>query len=353
MNQASDLTQVKVGQPLRNCEVVLVGKKSNTTKNGDVFNILELRNESGTISAKVWPRKMHLMDGVELGSPIKVSGTVVEGFNGGPPELEVADLDLLPPDHPVRNSMNARCPIPLSALELRFDALVSLVRGKPYRAFLEKFFEVGCPKRDFIEAPAAIGHHHNYLHGLLEHTVEMTEIALEIAARPRFKDTVDRDYLISGCLIHDAGKAQEYQWRGVPIGMSWKGRFEDHIIIGPEMSRITWERAGEYLRKAGFTEETLILLQHIQVSHHREKEWGSPKAPATPEAYIAHLADKASADMRAVGDVISNHPIGPDGWIDRGKNSLYVPVLATLEREKASAAGSASQQVFMDLLGED
>ncbi|GAG05854.1 unnamed protein product, partial [marine sediment metagenome] len=50
-------------------------------------------------------------------------------------------------------------------------------------------------------------------------------------------------------------------------------------------------------KMADFPRETLLLIEHILVSHHGLKEWASPVEPKTPEAQILHLADLTDARM--------------------------------------------------------
>jgi len=41
--------------------------------------------------------------------------------------------------------------------------------------------------------------------------------------------------------------------------------------------------------------EELEQIEHLLLSHHGRKEWGSPVEPATAEAFILHAADMMSA----------------------------------------------------------
>lgn len=66
--------------------------------------------------------------------------------------------------------------------------------------------------RDFLRSPAAITHHHNYLYGLIEHSVEVVKLVLAMYdSNPEYySKVVDRDALIVSALFHDLGKIKEY-----------------------------------------------------------------------------------------------------------------------------------------------
>ncbi len=52
-----------------------------------------------------------------------------------------------------------------------------------------------------------------------------------------------------------------------------------------------------------FPAETASQLRHIVVSHHGEREKGSPVSPATREAVIVHYCDDMTARLAAVDEI--------------------------------------------------
>ena len=70
--------------------------------------------------------------------------------------------------------------------------------------------------------------HHAYLGGLLEHTVAVATLALELCAlHPR----LDRDLLLSAAIVHDLGKTREFTY-GAEIERSDEGRLLGHVELG-------------------------------------------------------------------------------------------------------------------------
>ena len=74
-------------------------------------------------------------------------------------------------------------------------------------------------------APAG---HHAYLGGLLEHTVAVATMALELCTlHPR----LDRDLLLSAAIVHDLGKTREFTY-GAEIERSREGALLGHVELG-------------------------------------------------------------------------------------------------------------------------
>lgn len=60
--------------------------------------------------------------------------------------------------------------------------------------------------------PASIAHHHNYKGGLLQHTVEVHDIAVTLAINVRNKDRpIDMDSIRASAILHDMGKMFLYE----------------------------------------------------------------------------------------------------------------------------------------------
>ncbi|HTU77341.1 MAG TPA: HD domain-containing protein [Solirubrobacteraceae bacterium] len=98
--------------------------------------------------------------------------------------------------------------------------------------------------------------HHAYLGGLLEHTVAVATIALELCTlHPR----LDRDLLLAGAIVHDLGKTREFSY-GAEIRRSREGRLLGHIQLG---LRVIAEHAPATLEG-----ERRLALEHCVMLHH-------------------------------------------------------------------------------------
>jgi len=115
--------------------------------------------------------------------------------------------------------------------------------------------------------------HHAYLGGLLEHTVAVSTMALELCSlHPR----LDRDLLLAGAIVHDLGKTREFSY-GAEISRSPEGRLLGHIELGLRV-------IAEHL-PAGLKSERRLELEHCVMLHHGAdaaagKRFGSAEALA-------------------------------------------------------------------------
>lgn len=142
----------------------------------------------------------------------------------------------------------------------------------------------------FQQAPAAKSLHHAFLGGLLEHTLQLLNLADALLP---FYPRLSRDVVLMGLFLHDLGKTRELTWeRG--FGYTDRGELVGHVVEGAIMLH---DKAQHVMRTAGirFPRHAVLVLQHIIVSHHGVPEFGAAKVPATPEAVFVSLLDNLDA----------------------------------------------------------
>jgi len=88
-----------------------------------------------------------------------------------------------------------------------------------------------------------------------------------------------------------------------------------------------------------FPQRTLDLLQHIILSHHGTMEFGSPKLPMIPEAFMVHHLDNLDAKVWMTTNAIANDPDASSSFTSYHK-SLETRVYK-LSNVKAPPAGPA------------
>jgi len=150
-------------------------------------------------------------------------------------------------------------------------------------------------------AAAARKNHHARRGGLLDHTSQMLRVARALA--PLYPE-VDADLLCTGVIFHDIGKLWENDTGEKGFGSlpSRRGELLGHISLGIEVANTLW-REGEAAEGKSWeslspaSEELRDHLLHLIASHHGTKEFGSPVAPKTPEAFLLHHIDNIDAKM--------------------------------------------------------
>lgn len=268
-------------------EVYLIFSKARRTRSsGEPFLALELSDRTGRIQARAWENVDALDAVAAVDRFVRVAGKVRRFHEALSLNLEAVEpvpdgefdlTDFLPAS--VRDA---------GEMVDELGRLVAEIGSPPLRELAGKFFG---PKDDpefmrlFCRAPAAEMIHHAVLGGLLEHTLSVAGLCLDIGKRYRqYNRDLNLDLLLTGALLHDVGKVRELTWTR-SFGYSDEGRLIGHIVIGAEM---VLERARKV---SDFPPETLTLLRHVILSHHGLREWGSPEEPKTVEAMILHHAD--------------------------------------------------------------
>ena len=171
----------------------------------------------------------------------------------------------------------------------------------------------------FTAAPAGSEAHHAYQGGLVEHVVNMLEIANRISD---LLVGVDRNLLLAGIFLHDLGKIRELNFSS---GCTYtdEGQMLGHLVIAVEM--LTEKIAQvEKLMAEPFPAETALRLKHLILAHHGTYEFGSPKLPMTPEAIAVHHIDNLDAKV---------HEFARDIADDPNQQASFTPFNARLDRK--------------------
>ena len=283
------LAELRVGNRLEKQEAILWVQKSSQSANGSWFVRGTLEDPSGAMgficfNAESVARIKELTEAV----PAVVSGQVQADRYGGEGKLQfLADyIDLLPPGKDVSHLLPAASK-DMEEYKKKFLKLVAQISRPPLRELLGEIFS-GSRWERFIRNPAAKRFHHAYIGGLLEHSVDVAEMALAVAATV---PGVDHDMVIAGALLHDIGKTEEIS---ADIGFSYTeaGHLVGHITAGAliiDAAALQVQFLSEAERKS---------LLHIVLSHHGSRDKGSPIGCATREAVIVHYADELNAVLQ-------------------------------------------------------
>jgi len=174
------------------------------------------------------------------------------------------------------------------------------IKNSQLKALVDAFLSDTVLMEKFCEAPAAAKLHHSYLGGLLEHTHNMLKVAETIL--PLYPQ-VQADLVLAGIFVHDMGKTVELSY-DMAFSYTDSGQLLGHITQGVVMIN---EKAAKLAAAGSPIDKTLLdALLHIVLSHHGKYEFGSPKLPATAEAFMVNYIDDLDAKMNQVAGVIDN-----------------------------------------------
>lgn len=165
----------------------------------------------------------------------------------------------------------------------KLQSYISKIKDEKLRQFVAELFEKHA--QSFKIMPAAKLMHHNYIGGLLVHTVECAEFA-ELNMN-KFTYQANEDEIYAACLLHDFGKIFEYT---IDI--------ETGLIDYAQGFREEWISHSQYgfciCMNAGFKKIAKMIA-----AHHGRAEWGAiidlDQKDLEPELYLIHFIDNLSA----------------------------------------------------------
>ncbi|MEN1759097.1 HD domain-containing protein [Anoxynatronum sibiricum] len=169
--------------------------------------------------------------------------------------------------------------------------------------FEEPFYEKYCTY------PAAKTVHHNFMYGILQHTLEVLKYVKMVAGTKKLTQR-QLDRLLAMTFLHDWAKIIEYE--PVPSeNMTVEGRMLGHIFIGAHHTKKMMDAISNFDET-----DALIILNGI-LGHHGAYEWGSPVLPKTVEAQILHQADKLSGDIESILSFTEDQAAREDPFTDK------------------------------------
>ena len=261
------------------------------TSAGLNYLTITLQDSSGVIDAKKWEIAANDLDIIKIGAIIKIRGEVL-GYKNKL-QIKVLSVEKVDSDDESLKNLLIESPVPKEILVQKFRNIYSSVKNPDCRAILDEIFKKYYDK--FLDYPAAVKNHHEFYHGLIFHTVSMCEIADFIASH--YED-INRDLLISGCILHDIGKVVELSG---PVATKYtdEGNLLGHLTIGMSIVR-------EAAEKLNIKSEVPMLLEHMILSHHGKLEFGAAVLPSTKEALLLSMIDDMDAKMMMLEKAYEN-----------------------------------------------
>ncbi len=255
------------------------------SNNGNHYLALTLQDSSGTIDAKKWTIEAGDLEIASAGSLIRVNG--MASLYRGHPQLKINEMDSIDPSEVDMSKYVPVAPVPLPDMKKTLEDYIAQIKDKELHdltsSIIQEYYD------SYTTYPAAVTVHHAYRSGLLFHSLSICHMALEVQKQYSY---LSKDYLIAGSLLHDIGKIKELSGENTPT-YSAEGNLLGHISMG---AMIVYEEG----KKRKMSQEKLDVLVHMILSHHGEFEFGSPKLPATAEAYVLHALDDLDAKMECL-----------------------------------------------------
>lgn len=269
-------------------------KQTLKTRSGKNYLSLVLQDKTGIINAKVWELNNNIQS-FEENNFIKIEASVV--MYQSEHQLTVRKIrradegEYDPSDYIPSTDKN------IDEMFKKLVDIISSIKNTHINQLLENIYINNKEINElFTSHSAAKSMHHNYMGGLLEHTLSIVQICDFLSSH--YED-IDRDLLIASAFLHDTGKI--YELSKFPENeYTDEGQLLGHITICIELVNREMEKI------ENFPPQLKTLLKHSILSHHGQYEYGSPKRPKTREAFILSCIDELDAKLKMYDDMIAS-----------------------------------------------
>ena len=265
-----------------------------TSSKGDTYLDMTLGDNDGEINAKLWRYSKEVHGEYEANQIIKVRGTISQ-YNGNDQlrveKIRVAlESDGVKIDDFVQSADYSG--------EQMYNELICIVdsfQDEDLKRLVKKIYEDN--RLCMLYWPAAFKLHHALRGGLLMHILSIVRLAQSVSNIYPF---VDRDLLISGAMLHDISKIEEFEVgeSGIASGYSVEGNLIGHLAMGAMMIK-------RYAQELGINEKTAMLVEHMILSHHGEPEFGAAVRPMFIEAEILSELDLMDSRIFEMREAVS------------------------------------------------
>lgn len=295
------INEYKTGDFVEDIFVVKIKKGVSEYKKGYSFTLILTDSSGKSIEYKYWGSfdengVKQLYNTIKDDSVIYLQGQF--SFYQGKPQIasnEQHRIKVLEKGQYSEGDFIKRTKKDIEDLYLKLKGHINKVKDSKLKILLENIFtqEIG---EKFKKHPAAISIHHNWVGGLLEHTLEVVkycELSKELFP------SLNLDLLITGALLHDIGKLEEMEMTTRIKGTN-KGMLSGHIVLGSIL-------VSKKMDEIGLEEELKNKILHLILSHHGKEEYGSPKQPMFPEALALYYADEASSKIAEILNFVEDN----------------------------------------------
>ena len=283
-------------------------KSFNTGSNNSTYITLIVCDSTTSLEAKIWDAGRDIFDGIREGQPLKITATTnifkdklqlkIESIS------QIKASDNFNPESLMAESKEYT----LQSLDKEYNSIKQHWLIKEDQALLNKVLSKKELLYMYRNAPAGKTVHHAAKHGLFAHSIAVARLCL--ATSEKYSVKIDKSLLTLGALLHDIGKAYEYDW-GATTVFTNSGRLLGHPYIGAHIVH----NACIELKVSG---ERTVQLIHLILSHAGKREFGAVQPPQTIEANILHYCDNIDAQLDHMRELQSSTTAGA-AWSERDR----------------------------------
>lgn len=265
-------------------------KELRPIRSGEIL-LFTLQDASGQISAKLFEDIERFKEEFDAGEFVRLEAGAT--MFQGQLQLAVTHIRRVNPDQDrLQGFREDDCVIsaPRSIDDMwgELTAHLQSIRDPHIRVLLNRITSEH--QAELREWPAAQNIHHAYRGGLLEHKLQMADVARYLARAYG----ANEDVVLAGVLLHDIGKLQELHYEPGGASYTRDGNLVGHIGLGLILVREAINGLSD------FPDDLRAQIEHLIVSHHGTRDHGSPVEPRTIEAFILSMVDELDTRIHQV-----------------------------------------------------
>ena len=298
------INQIEAGQTIDDIYIVKDPILRSTTR-GDLYIAMFLTDRSGQLNGRMWQATETIYKSLPKPGFVHIKGRSELYQNNL--QIVINNVAVIDPGKVDIDDFLPRTKKDTKQMFEEVKATVGRIENPQLKALVGEFLADTELMEKFCNAPAAMKMHHDYIGGLLEHTHNMLRVAVVIL--PLYPD-VQHDLVLAGIFLHDIGKTEELAY-DMAFSYTDSGQLIGHI----SKSLLMINQKADSLRSGGTQIDQAVLdaLGHIILSHHGSYEFGSPKLPATAEAFMVCYIDDLDAKINQVTSAIDKE-VGDTNW---------------------------------------
>ncbi|MBN2411968.1 HD domain-containing protein [candidate division KSB1 bacterium] len=297
------INEIKPGQVVEDFFVLRKIECRTQKEKGTVYLSLELGDASGRIFGSLWHNVKKTSKVLKEGDIVKLKAKTIDWK--GKPHLSIDRIRLANENDKVETeTLVAKAHVNPALCYQKLIELINTIEEKNLRTLLSDIYQDDSIKNDLFRAPAGKLWHHCYEGGLLEHTLNVCRIVESVAG---LFHHIDRDLLLTGALLHDIGKINEFI-TGNFIEYSDEGRLCGHISIGYHIVASFIEKIEK------FPPALQNKILHLILSHQGQQDHGSPVVPMSREAFILYYADEMDSKLDAFERIFNKEKSQNKNW---------------------------------------
>lgn len=279
--------------------VLVKSCERKSAKNGSTYLDLIISDGESDVVAKIWDFKGDIVSQPSVGTVILVRGTL--SLYNNQPQFKIDRFRNINENDDVKLSdFVPSATFPGSDM---YDEIIKITESfsdedlKKLTLSVLRIF-----KEKILDLPAAFKLHHAVRSGLLMHTLTLCRLAEAVSL---IYPSIDKDLLLTGAILHDIAKTEEFSLAptGLVDGYTVRGTLIGHLVGGALL-------ISEIGKNENISEETLMLVEHMLISHHGNPEYGAAVRPLFLEAEVLSAIDTFDANIFEIENALKDIEVG-------------------------------------------